>query len=74
MDIQSSEDAKAYAVEKTNRCLSHDETRRRLEELRDHLSRAPHKDEEQKEICKQIASLENWLKSDKFKRGISRLV
>jgi hypothetical protein len=59
---------KNYAVEKTNRCLSHDETHRRLEVFRGFLSRAIH--EEDKKIWRtQIDSLEDWLKCDKFKNG-----
>jgi len=68
VDIKSIEDAKNYAVEATNRCLSNDETHRRLEVFRNYLSKATN--EEQKEIWqKEIDSLENWLECEKFKTG-----
>ena len=67
MNIKSIEDAKNYAVEAT-RCLSNDETYRSLEVYRSYLSRATN-DEQKEPLQKEIDSLENWLKCEKFKTG-----
>ncbi|MBK8814562.1 MAG: hypothetical protein IPN42_03195 [Methylococcaceae bacterium] len=68
MEINSIEDAKKYAAQKIIRCLSLDETNKRLVVYRDLLCKAV--DEETKEICQQeIISLEAWLESVYFKTG-----
>jgi hypothetical protein len=68
INIQSIEDAKSYAVNQTNRCLTQEVSDKRLEYLRDQFDRAT-TDEGKKVWGNEIEKIESWLKSDDFKNG-----
>jgi hypothetical protein len=66
--MQSSEEAKAYACEMTNRCLSAEESERRLRYFRHQFNSAI--DQDGKEVWrKEIERIESWLMSEQFKSG-----
>ncbi|MDD2466037.1 MAG: hypothetical protein PHI97_18725 [Desulfobulbus sp.] len=68
MSILTIEDAKNHAYNATNRCLSQEESNKRLEYFRSQFNKAT--TEDAKNIwCHEINKIEVWLKSDDFKNG-----
>ena len=66
--MQTSEEAKTYACEVSSRCLTLEESERRLKYLRSQFDLSTEK--EGKDVWRdQIEQIENWQKSEKFKDG-----
>jgi hypothetical protein len=66
--MQTSEEAKTYACEVSNRCLTLEESERRLTYFRSQYDRST--EPEAKAVWRnEIEQIENWQKSDKFKHG-----
>jgi hypothetical protein len=66
--MQSSDEAKTYACEMTNRCITAEEAERRLKYLRQQFGNAT--DQGGKDVWrKEIEQIEDWLRSEEFNRG-----
>jgi hypothetical protein len=68
MNMQTREEAVTYACEVSNRCLTREESERRLTYFRSQHDRST--DSDAKEVWRnEIEQIENWQASDKFKNG-----